>query len=389
MMKNAEWSFIIAAGGHGSRLGGEAKQFRLLGGIPVWQWSFAVAEELLDSGKISEIVVVLSQEMSGLAAELSAKSGVKTALAGAERSQSVLNGLRACSGKFVLIHDAARPFLTKELCVRLMEETEKSGAAIPLLPVVDSIKFIDGEKIAPADRAKYFRTQTPQAFEREKLLKLAETGKIAADEAATWIEAGYAVSRVQGEEINFKITTPYDWMNASCMVAAGKEVRTGHGFDVHPLVKGRRLILAGVEIENSPVGLDGHSDADVIAHTVMDALLGAAGLPDIGTLFPASDSAYKDADSMKLLEKVVKLVREKGWKIEWVDATLNAQIPKLGGIIDKLTRNLGRSIAEEGTPNFSLKVKSGEKCGSVGRCECMKCHAVATLSRINMQQNHK
>ncbi|MDO4952579.1 MAG: 2-C-methyl-D-erythritol 2,4-cyclodiphosphate synthase [Synergistaceae bacterium] len=388
-MKNAEWSFIIAAGGHGSRLGGEAKQFRLLGGIPVWQWSFAVAEELLDSGKISEIVVVLSSEMSRLAAELSAKNGIKTALAGAERSQSVLNGLKVCSGKYVLIHDAARPFLTKELCAKLMEETEKTGAAIPLLPVVDSIKFIDGEKIAPADRTKYFRTQTPQAFEREKLLRLLETGKSAADEASVWIEAGYPVARVEGEEGNFKITAPHDWLTAANLVAENKETRTGHGFDVHPLVKGRRLVLAGVKIADSPVGLDGHSDADVVTHTVMDALLGAAGLPDIGTLFPASNDDYKDADSTKLLDEVVKLIRENGWKIDWVDATLNAQIPKLGGIINELIANLNRCLSKDGVRRFNLKVKSGEKCGSVGRCECMKCHAVATLSRINMQQNHK
>ncbi len=381
-MTDKKWSFIIAAGGHGSRLGGEAKQFRVLGGIPVWQWSFAVAEELLDEGRISEIIVVLSAEMSELAEKLNRIPSVKTAQAGTERSQSVLSGLKACEGDYVLIHDAARPFITKDLCLRIMAETEKCGAAIPLLPITDSIKFIDQNGMTAADRSKYFKTQTPQAFERKKLLMLVEDGKLATDEATTWLEAGYKTAEVRGEECNFKITTPYDWLMASNFAAGAKEIRTGHGYDIHPLAAGRKLILAGIEIENSPLGLDGHSDADVITHTVMDALLGAAGLPDIGTLFPASDNTYKNADSIKLLEKVVALIHENGWKIDWVDATLNAQIPKLGGIINKLTMNLGRYISDDGSQRFSLKVKSGEKCGSVGRCECMICHAVATLSRI-------
>lgn len=381
-MTDKKWSFIIAAGGHGSRLGGEAKQFRVLGGIPVWQWSFAVAEELLDEGRISEIIVVLSAEMSELTEKLNRIPSVKTAQAGIERSQSVLSGLKACEGDYVLIHDAARPFITKDLCLRIMAETEKCGAAIPLLPITDSIKFIDQNGMTAADRSKYFKTQTPQAFERKKLLMLVEDGKLATDEATTWLEAGYKTAEVRGEECNFKITTPYDWLMASNFITGAKEIRTGHGYDIHPLAAGRKLILAGVEIENSPLGLDGHSDADVITHTVMDALLGAAGLPDIGTLFPASDNTYKNADSIKLLEKVVALIHENGWKIDWVDATLNAQIPKLGGIINKLTMNLGRYISDDGSQRFSLKVKSGEKCGSVGRCECMICHAVATLSRI-------
>lgn len=388
-MSETKWSFIIAAGGHGSRLGGEAKQFRLLGGIPVWQWSFAVAEELLDSGKIAEIIIVLSPEAKASVEEkLCGCKQVKIASAGAERSQSVLNGLKACSGTHLLIHDAARPFITRKLCLELMQEAEKCGAAIPVLAISDSVKIIDGGKISAADRTKYFRTQTPQAFERATLLAMLESGRTATDEATLWLEAGRELATVQGEEYNFKITTAYDWLMARNFIAEAKEQRTGHGFDVHPLVAGRKLILAGVEIEDSPVGLDGHSDADIIAHTVMDALLGAAGLPDIGTLFPAGDDTYKDADSIKLLDRVVALLAENGWKIEWVDATLNAQIPKLGGIISKLKSNLEQHLTADGRAVFNLKVKSGEKCGSVGRSECMKCHAVATLSRINFRQNN-
>ena len=144
-------------------------------------------------------------------------------------------------------------------------------------------------------------------------------------------------------------------------------------------------MLAGVEIKDSPLGLLGHSDADLVTHTVMDALLGAAGEPDIGTIFPASDQRWKDADSTVLLQKVVSLDRSKGWRIDWVDVTLEAQTPRLGHMIGIFRDSLLRWLAEDnGETNFNIKVKSGEGCGSVGRAECMVCHGVASLSRIKI-----
>ena len=386
-MAELSWSFLIVAGGSGSRLGGQPKQFRLLGGRPVWRWSALVAEGLWRAGQLSELVVVVPGERRG---ELS-KSGafempVIFAEGGRTRAESVLNGLKACSGSHVLVHDAARPFITGELCLRLMQTAATCGSAVPLLPSADSLKRIAKEDVVCVDRREYFRTQTPQAFERKPLMAAIENyGPDGTDEAAAWLAAGHELGRVAGEEANFKITTGFDWSVASALAASSLERRTGHGFDVHKLVPGRRLVLAGVEIKDSPLGLLGHSDADLVTHTVMDALLGAAGEPDIGTIFPASDQRWKDADSTVLLQKVVSLVRSKGWRIDWVDVTLDAQTPRLGHMIGIFRDSLLRWLAEDnGETNFNIKVKSGEGCGSVGRAECMVCHGVASLSRIKI-----
>ncbi|MFA7651610.1 MAG: 2-C-methyl-D-erythritol 2,4-cyclodiphosphate synthase, partial [Synergistaceae bacterium] len=140
-------------------------------------------------------------------------------------------------------------------------------------------------------------------------------------------------------------------------------------------------------IENAEFGLLGHSDADIVLHTVMDAILGAAGLPDIGTLFPASDAKWKDADSRELLNTVISKVRSEGWNIDWVDVTLQAQSPKLGDMIPNFILSVVSFIAEnESETNFNMKVKSGEGCGTVGRNECMICHGVATLSKYDWNQ---
>jgi len=386
-MTERSWSFLIVAGGSGSRLGGEPKQFRLLGGLPVWRWSVRIAEGLWRAGKVKELVAVMPH---GCCEDVRrrAKSAMPTFFAegGSTRSESVLNGLKACSGSHVLVHDAARPFITEKLCLELMQEALRTGSAVPLLPSADSLKRVDREKTECADRRKYFRTQTPQAFEREPLIQAIERfGLNGTDEAAAWLDSGRKIGTVNGEEANFKITTQFDWTVASALANSCVERRVGHGYDVHKLVPGRRLVLAGIEIKDSQVGLLGHSDADLVTHTVMDAILGAAGEPDIGTLFPASDDQWKDAESTVLLQSVLSLVRSKGWRIEWVDVTLEAQTPRLGHLIGKFADNLGRLLVEEdGRQNFNIKVKSGEGCGSVGRAECMVCHGVASLSIIKI-----
>ena len=383
------WSFMIVAGGSGSRIGGTPKQFRELGGIPVWRWSLRVAESLSKTYRIIEAVLVVPKDFKDL--DLSCfnfKIPVKIVVGGSMRSDSVLNGLKECLGQHVLIHDAARPFLTESLCEELMKKAVSDGAAIPLLESTDSIKIFDEGKISLADRKKIFRTQTPQAFEKEELISVLEKSSTTqTDEASSWILAGKSISMVFGEGTNFKITTQSDWERALGMVFMRTEERTGHGYDVHQLVPGRKLVLAGIEILNSDVGLLGHSDADVITHTVMDAILGAAGEPDIGTIFPASDMKWKDAKSTDLLVEIVDRIRLLGWRIVWVDVTIIAQKPRLGHMITLFRDNLLKFLAEDdGNINLNIKVKSAEECGSVGRGECIVCHAVATIARY---KNHK
>lgn len=386
-MARRAWSFLIVAAGSGSRIGGIPKQFRLLGGRPVWKWSADTAEALWCEGVISELVLVVPErEWGEVCAGHGMKMPTKVAVGGETRAGSVLNGLKICTGHNVLVHDGARPFITGELCRRVIDEAEKFGNAIPVLPTNDSLERVSDGDIQCIDRINFFRVQTPQAFERDKLISAVEGfGLRASDEAAAWEAARNKLHHAEGDEMNFKITSPYDWVVAQSLVGIRKETRTGHGYDIHPLVAGRKLILAGVEISGAELGLQGNSDADIVAHTVMDAILGAAGEPDVGTLFPASDPQWKDAVSTKLLEIVVERVRNKGWKIEWVDVSLSAQRPRLGHLIPGFISSLLPYLQEEkGKVNFNMKVKYAEECGSVGRGECMTCQGVATLSRYGV-----
>ncbi len=382
--KPPTWSFLIVAGGSGSRMGGLPKQFRTLGGMPVWKWSAKIANSMYGTSDISELVIVVSDSYADRIAENCAFTiPTKCVRGGKTRSESVMNGLKMCSGSHVLVHDAARPFLTKELCLKLMDKCLSVGAAVPLLESSDSLKCVDGETVTCIDRSKIYRTQTPQAFDRLLLLDaLNSCDDTPTDDAYAWTLNGNTLGYIIGEENNFKITTRSDWDRAKYIAGGNRMQRTGHGFDIHKLVPNRKLILAGVEIKDSPVGLLGHSDADVICHTVMDAMLGAAGEPDIGTLFPASDIKWKDAVSTELLKYVVSLLHAKAWRIEWVDITLIAQTPRLGNMVESFKISLSKYIAEDDSErNVNIKIKSGEECGSVGRSECIVCHAVATLSK--------
>jgi 2-C-methyl-D-erythritol 4-phosphate cytidylyltransferase/2-C-methyl-D-erythritol 2,4-cyclodiphosphate synthase len=336
-------------------------------------------------GLINELVIVFPGN-SDTKENWNLRCPVKIARGGALRSGSVLNGLKAASSEFVLIHDAARPFLSLDICEALMEKTTAEQGVIPLLQSVDSLKEVNDGIITVVPRDRIFRTQTPQSFRREDLLQVLESSSgHATDEATLWLAAAKKLEYIPGDEKNFKITTDFDWVIAKLFVYESRETRTGFGYDIHELVPGRRLVLGGVDIP-SPLGLSGHSDADVICHAISDALLGAAGLGDIGTFFPASDDRYRDIDSTILLEQVLELLTKDGWSVTWIDVTLAAQVPRLGAAIPKISDNLGqRFTIYKLIGKISIKVKSGEFIGGVGRGECMTCHAVAVIDRFNAQ----
>jgi 2-C-methyl-D-erythritol 4-phosphate cytidylyltransferase/2-C-methyl-D-erythritol 2,4-cyclodiphosphate synthase len=368
-------------------MGGVAKQFRMLGGRPLWRWSADVAERLHSMGLVDELIVVFPQncDLGAIKGLHDMKCPVVFASGGKERTRSVLNGLLASSSEFVMIHDAARPFLDVGLCRSIFEGTSGDRGVIPLLPSVDSLKGLDGGVISVIPRETVFRTQTPQAFRRETLIRAIEDAGVATDEAALWLEAAKELAWTPGDEKNFKITTEFDWLAATSLVNAARETRTGFGYDVHELVPGRRLVLGGLEIP-SELGLLGHSDADVLCHAMADALLGAAGLGDIGALFPASDERYKDMDSTIILGRVLEILAQDGWSVGWIDATLIAQVPRLGPLMSKITSNLGRSFAAYNLiEKINLKVKSGEFVGGVGRAECMECNVLATIERFGRE----
>jgi 2-C-methyl-D-erythritol 4-phosphate cytidylyltransferase/2-C-methyl-D-erythritol 2,4-cyclodiphosphate synthase len=244
---------------------------------------------------------------------------------------------------------------------------------------------VNGGVITVVPRDRIFRTQTPQSFRREDLLRVIESSPgHATDEATLWLSGAKKLEYIPGDEKNFKITTDFDWIIAKLFVHESRETRTGFGYDIHELAPGRRLVLGGVEIP-SPLGLVGHSDADVVCHAISDALLGAAGLGDIGTLFPASDDSYRDMDSTVLLERVLKLLTKEGWSVNWIDVTLIAQVPRLGAVMPGIADNLGRRFTiYKLMGKINIKVKSGEFIDGAGRGECMICHAVAMIDRFNI-----
>ena len=373
-----EFSFIIVAGGKGSRMGGEQKQFSLLKNKPLWQWSADEAAKLKNSG-ISEIILVIPNDFDEKNISWNNHDiSFRIVHGGSERSESVLNGLNEAKCDYVLIHDAARPFADKNLFLSLMNATDENTGAIPLLPVADALKKKDSEKnISVIDRNGLFITQTPQSFHRKKLIEAVKLNLKAKDEAESWLNAGYKLIDVEGRRLNFKITWQEDMTMARALTQqkTQKIIRTGLGYDVHKLVPERKLILGGVLIKNSTLGLLGHSDADLLTHAIMDSILGAAGLEDIGNLFPASDEKFKNADSIELLKEVLRLVKSNGWQIEFIDAVVEAQVPRLNKYREEIINKLEKFFP------VNIKFKSAETLNDSGRGLSMTCWASATLSK--------
>lgn len=375
----SSFSFVILAAGRGERLGGVPKQFRRLGSRPVWQWSLELARELRCLGEIDEIAVVFPPE----AAEEILQNGeefsdIIITKGGLTRTLSVKNALLAVHGDAVFLHDGARPFLSWELFMRIKNAFCGDNAVIPLLPEYDALKKQVSNNWDAVDREGLFITQTPQLFPRIPLLSFLEDQiSSCKDEAEPWLLHGRKLDVVDGSRENFKITDEGDWLLARKTVQISKTYRTGLGYDIHPLVPGRKLILGGITIVDAPLGLDGHSDADLLCHAVADAILGGAGLPDIGILFPASEERYLNCSSLKLLADAVRIVKKAGWSIDWIDAVVTAQVPRLckwhQSIIESLEKILGKG-------RVNLKFKFGEAIPPIGTAAAMIAWVTATVS---------
>lgn len=378
-------SFVLVAAGRGKRFGGHVpKQYFEAAGLQLWEWSARLAETLSLQSHVDELVLVVSPEdfesMSGKIANI--RIPVTLATGGEERSVSVMNGLMAAKGEVVLVHDAARPLASEHLCRELLRKVHLTGGAIPVLPVADALKRFTSEGLETVNREGLYRAQTPQAFAREDLIdSLKRFGRGALDESEAWNASGRQVTLVPGETANMKVTYPEDLPLAKALLSGPTEWRTGHGYDIHPLVPGRPLVLGGIRVP-SKLGLDGHSDADCLCHAASDALLGGAGLPDIGILFPATDPRYENAFSLSLFREAARKVREEGWMIRWIDLTLIAQVPRLADLLEEMKTSMENALeCPSGIRRVNIKFKSGEGIGATGEAKCMECHAVATLSR--------
>ncbi len=358
-------SAVVVAAGRGRRFGGP-KQWVPLGGKPLVWWALAAFQR---HPEVDEIILVLSEEDLKRAQELNFPKLSAAVPGGRERWQSVLAGVRAAKGRWVLIHDGARPLVSQKLISRVIEALEKHPSVIPALPLVDTVVKGDG---SPVPREELLRVQTPQGFWRAELLEALEgvSGGFT-DEGTLMREIkGVKPFFVRGEEENLKVTYPEDLERAEKLLP----LRVGFGWDAHPFAEGRPLVLGGVEIPWKK-GLAGHSDADVLTHAVIDALLGAAGLGNIGQLFPDTDPSLKGARSLELLEKVVGLLRERGLSVQQVDCTLVLSEPKLGERLREIEARLSEALGAR----VSVKPKSGNGLGFAGRGEGAEAYAVAVL----------
>ena len=387
---------IIAAGGRGVRLGADRpKQFLELAGRSILDLSI---DALVASDRIHEIVVAVPPDhLDATAAAWAGGAGkpLTFVAGGARRQDSVSNAFaRTSAGAgIIVIHDAARPFVTAGVIARTIDAAVAHGAAIAAMSVRDTVKqagasVADGSRpiTATIPRDAIFLAQTPQAFRRDVLARALEAGHTidATDEAMLVERLGLPVQIVEGDAGNIKVTTLEDLDIARSRVAPGGRhfsaagmIRIGNGYDLHRLVEGRPLILAGVTIPFE-LGLDGHSDADIVCHAVTDAVLGATAIGDIGRLFPDTDPQWLGADSIALLRGAMTHVHAAGYRVSNVDVTVIAQKPKLLPYLLAMRENLAAALGVA-VSAVSVKGKTNEQVDSMGRGEAMACHAVALL----------
>ncbi len=379
---------IIVAAGQGVRLAGEKpKAFIDLAGKTLLRRS---AEALAACPEVSALVVVAPRGFEKAArAEASATGKLRAVVAGgATRQGSVQAGLKRTTSRdrVVLVHDAARPFVEADVVGRVLEGVRVHGAAIPVAPVVDTIKKVKAGRIgATVDRDTLGAAQTPQGFNRAALLKAyasaARKGVVLTDEAMAMEREGLSVAAVEGSARNFKVTTPDDLQRARLLVAppVGSVFRVGQGFDAHRLVPKTPLMLGGVHVP-AGIGLEGHSDGDVLLHALCDALLGAASLGEIGSLFPSSNRRLKGAPSAMFVNEVKRLLAASRFSIVNVDATLIAERPRLSAHLEAMKNNVARLLDVE-PDQVSIKVKSTDALGAIGRGEGIAAQVLALLAR--------
>lgn len=389
---------VIVAAGRGSRMGLDRNKvlYPLCGEPIVVRTARAFEESGLFDGGI--VVVTGEGDMDEMRAMLE-KAGVSVRTVvrgGADRQESVRCGVLACdkNADVIAIHDGARPLVTREVIARTIESAKAFGSGVAAVMLKDTIKRVDegGCVIDTPLRDTLRAVQTPQTFdaalirEAHERFKDGREGVRATDDAmlAEWM--GHTVRLTEGDVENIKLTTPEDMLLAQQVLyrrGQAKEERTmmriGHGYDVHRLVEGRKLILCGVELPHT-VGLLGHSDADVAYHALTDALLGAAAMGDIGRHFPDTDPQYKGADSGKLLDHVMELIWEKGYTVGNVDVTIIAQKPKLKDYIEQMRENIAAHLKIE-LDCVNVKATTTEKLGFEGEMLGISTHAVACIVR--------
>jgi 2-C-methyl-D-erythritol 4-phosphate cytidylyltransferase / 2-C-methyl-D-erythritol 2,4-cyclodiphosphate synthase len=390
-MPNAVAAVVVAAG-RGLRAGaGAPKQYRLLAGVPVIRHSLAL---FAGHRQIDLVQPVIHRDDAASFAEASAGLNLRApAYGGATRQGSVRAGLEALENeapRLVLVHDAARPFVSPALVSRAIAAGE-GGAAIPGLALTDTIKAVDahGLVVGTVDRSHLRAVQTPQAFAYDRLLAAHRRAFLAGrddftDDAALAEWAGMTVTLFEGEAGNMKLTTEEDFARAPPAAAEWAaewtglcDVRTATGYDVHAFAEGDHVWLGGVRIPH-PRGLAGHSDADAPLHALVDAILGALADGDIGAHFPPTDPQWRGASSDTFLAFAVERVRRRGGRIAHLDVTIICETPRIGPHRDAMRSRIA-AIAGVDVDRVAVKATTNEKLGFIGRGEGIAAMATATV----------
>lgn len=375
---------VIVAAGRGARAGGDVpKQYATIGGEPVLRRTVGA---FAAHPAVSDVVTVIHPDDSALARQAVGPAPVHFVAGGASRQESVYNGLKfldTMNPEFVLVHDAARPFVTAEIIGRCLDSARRHGAAAAGIPIADTVKRTDGAGVVTGTvaRDRLWRAQTPQAFRYRDLLAAHEAaaGDALTDDAAVAEAAGFFAVMSPGSEDNFKITTAEDLARADRMARAAMPRVTvvGHGFDVHAFGPGDHIVLCGVRIGHSH-GLVGHSDADAALHALTDALLGALGAGDIGQHFPDSDPLWRGAASDRFLRHALDLVAGAEGRLVNLDLTLVCERPKLAPHYDAMKRRLS-DLTGLPPARVGLKATTTERLGFTGRGEGIAAQAAVSV----------
>ncbi len=398
---------VVVAAGQGSRMGAAVNKVYLpLLGRPLLAWTLDAFQHCQ---AVDQVCLVVTEADRSRCQDEILETGAftkvtKLVTGGKTRQESVYNGVTALNGilrasdDVVAIHDGARPLLSAALLRKTIDAARQYGAAAPIIPAKDTVKWVgsDGFLKGTPDRSRLGLVQTPQAFRAGRLLEVLEwagrRGLGATDEAALFEQRLIEVRAIEGDEANLKVTTPHDLFLAETFLVgrgkagsavgvgkAGSGMRVGIGYDIHRLEAGRRLVLGGVEMRHPDgLGLAGHSDADAAVHAVMDALLGAAGLGDIGTLFPPGDPRFAGADSLKLLEAVVGVLGERGLTPANIDLTIVAEAPKISPHVGLMKQKIAAACGLKAEA-VGVKATTNEGLGPVGEGRGIAAYAVATV----------
>jgi 2-C-methyl-D-erythritol 4-phosphate cytidylyltransferase/2-C-methyl-D-erythritol 2,4-cyclodiphosphate synthase len=364
---------LVVAAGRGERLGSAVpKQYRPLAGISVLA---RAVDALRDHAGIDTVHVVIGEgQEAAYCKALGDRILPAPIIGGATRQQSVANGLAAMTNAArVLIHDAARPFLPGAVIDRLLAALDTSDAAVPVLPVNDSLVRANGETV---QRESVVRVQTPQAFHYAAIrdAHAAWAGGEATDDAQIARAAGFSVALVEGDPALEKLTFEADFRRAEATLLSP---RTGMGFDVHAFAAGAELWLGGIKVPHDK-GLAGHSDADVVLHAITDAILGALAAGDIGDHFPPSDPRWRGAPSALFVEHARALAEQAGGRIDHVDVTIVCEAPRIGPYRDAMRERVA-ALLRLPASRVSIKATTTERLGFTGRGEGIAAQAVATL----------